>query len=177
MTLSFVQESFFLGHIQLCVLGVGLDKAAARLHLIAHQDGECFVGLFGILNGDLYDDAVIGVHGGLPELLRVHLAKALIAVHLGTRHLLRKHGHFGVVVGIFDGVALLHLEQGRLGHIHMALLDERAHVTEEEGEHQGTDVGAIHIGIGHDEHFIVAAAWRYRTRHLERNFCFARRMA
>ena len=38
----------------------------------------------------------------------------------------------------------------------MALLDERAHIAEEEGEHQGADVGAIHIGIGHDEHFIVA---------------------
>ena len=38
----------------------------------------------------------------------------------------------------------------------MALLDERAHIAEEEGEHQGTDVGAIHISIGHDEHFIVA---------------------
>ena len=96
------------------------------------------------------------VHGGLPQLFGVHLTKALIAVHLGTRHLLRKHSHFGVVVGILDGVALLHLEQGRLGHIHMALLDERAHIAEEEGEHQGADVGAIHIGIGHDEHFIIA---------------------
>ena len=38
----------------------------------------------------------------------------------------------------------------------MALLNERAHIAEEEGEHQGADVGAIHIGIGHDEHFIVA---------------------
>ena len=30
----------------------------------------------------------------------------------------------------------------------MALLNERAHIAEEEGEHQGADVGAIHICIG-----------------------------
>ena len=45
------------------------DKAAARLHLIAHQDGEGLVCLLGILDGDADDDAVLRVHGGLPELL------------------------------------------------------------------------------------------------------------
>ncbi len=37
----------------------------------------------------------------------------------------------------------------------MALLDEGAHIAEEEGEHQGADVRAVHIGIGHDEHFVI----------------------
>ena len=37
----------------------------------------------------------------------------------------------------------------------MALLDERAHIAEEEGQHQGADVRAVHIGIGHDEHLVV----------------------
>ena len=87
-------------------------------------DGKGFVSLFGILDGDLHDDAVVGVHGGLPELFRVHLTKALIAVDLCARHFLREHGHLGVVVGILDGAALLYLEQGRLGNVDMALLDE-----------------------------------------------------
>ncbi len=89
-----------------------MTRSAARFHLVAHQDGKGFIGLFGILNGDLNDDAVIGVHGGLPQLFGVHLTKALIAVHLCAGHLLREHGHFGIVVGVLDGVALLHLEQG-----------------------------------------------------------------
>ena len=37
----------------------------------------------------------------------------------------------------------------------MALLDERAHIAEEEGQHQGADVRTVHIGIGHDEHLVV----------------------
>ena len=124
----------------------------------------------------LHDDAVVRVHGGLPQLFGVHLTKALVAVDLCARHLLREHGHFGVVVGVLDGVALLHLEQGRLGNVDMALLDEGAHIAEEEGQHQGADVGAVHIGIGHDEDFVVpqlgdikfladAAAQRQHHRH------------
>ena len=37
----------------------------------------------------------------------------------------------------------------------MALLDEGAHIAEEEGQHQGADVGAVHVRIGHDEHLVV----------------------
>ena len=37
----------------------------------------------------------------------------------------------------------------------MALLDERAHIAEEEGQHQGADVRTVHIRIGHDEHLVV----------------------
>ena len=35
------------------------------------------------------------------------------------------------------------------------LLDEGAHIAEEEGQHQGADVRTIDIGIGHDEHFVI----------------------
>ena len=114
--------------VQLCVLGVGLDKAAAGLHLVAHQDGERLICLFGILDGDLHDDPVVRVHGGLPQLFGVHITKALVAVHLCAGHLLREDGHLRVVVGVLDGVALLHLEQGRLCHIHMTLLLSLIHI-------------------------------------------------
>ena len=79
LMLTFFFHCFLQLHIQLRVLGVGLDKAAAGLHLVTNQDGKGFIGLFGILNGDLNDDAVIGVHGGLPQLLGVHLTKAQYA--------------------------------------------------------------------------------------------------
>ncbi len=115
---------FYRLNVQFCVLGVGLNEAAAGLDLISHQDRECLVGLFGVLNGDADDDAVLGVHGGLPQLLGVHLTKAFVAVDLGAGHFLGKDSHFGVIVGVLDGVAFLHLEQGRLGNIHMALLNE-----------------------------------------------------
>jgi hypothetical protein len=37
----------------------------------------------------------------------------------------------------------------------MPLLDEGAHIAEEEGQHQGADMGAVHVRIGHDEHLVV----------------------
>ena len=65
------QTAIFPLNVELCILCICLDEAAAGLDLVAHQDGEGFIGLFGILDGDLHDDAVVGVHGGLPELFRV----------------------------------------------------------------------------------------------------------
>src|SRR6185369_10071252 len=59
---------------------VGLDEVAARLDLVTHQDGEDLVRFDGVLDLDLQQDPVFRVHGGLPELLRVHLAQAFVAL-------------------------------------------------------------------------------------------------
>ena len=47
--------------------------------------------------------------------------------------------------------------EGRLGEIDVVLADEFGHVAEEEGEEQRADVGAVDIGIGHDDDLAVAA--------------------
>ena len=48
------------------VLGVALDEEAAGFDLIAHQHREGLVGRGGVLDVHLLQNAVLGVHGGLP---------------------------------------------------------------------------------------------------------------
>ncbi len=57
------------------VAGVLGDEVTPRLHLVAHERGEHLVGDGGVVHRDLQQGALVGVHGGLPQLLRVHLAQ------------------------------------------------------------------------------------------------------
>src|SRR5690606_10927407 len=59
---------------------VALDELPPRLDLVAHQRGEDLVRLDRVLDLDLHQPAGLRVDGGLPELLRVHLAQALVAL-------------------------------------------------------------------------------------------------
>src|SRR5258708_39655473 len=59
------------------VLGVTGDERATCLHVLAHQHGEQLVGLGRVVERDLAQDPLGGVHGGLPQLVGVHLAEAL----------------------------------------------------------------------------------------------------
>jgi hypothetical protein len=38
----------------------------------------------------------------------------------------------------------------------MAALDQLRHLPEEEGQQQGADMGAVHVGVGHDDDLVVA---------------------
>src|SRR5215218_10316538 len=60
------------------VLRVLLDEVAAALDVFAHQGREDLVGGGRVVHGDLQQGAGLGVHRGLPELLVVHLAEALV---------------------------------------------------------------------------------------------------
>ncbi len=53
-------------------------KLAAVLDLLTHQDGEDLVGDGGVLEPDLEEGAALRVHGGLPQLVGVHLAETLV---------------------------------------------------------------------------------------------------
>ena len=60
-----------------------------------------------------------------------------------------------------DGGVVGHLagadpEERRLGDEEVAVLDDLRHVPEEEGQQQGPDVGAVHVGVGHDDDAVVA---------------------
>ena len=44
----------------------------------------------------------------------------------------------------------------RLGDVHVAGVDQLGHLAVEEREHQGADVGAVDIGVGHDDDLVVA---------------------
>src|SRR5258708_453555 len=69
-------------HIHIRAERIVLDEFAARLDDIAHQFGEDVVGLVDLLDLDLQQRALVGVARGLPELIRIHLAEAFVALQL-----------------------------------------------------------------------------------------------
>ena len=99
------------------------------------------------------------VHGGFAELLRVHLAEALeardldlLALELGPLEL----GAVGVVAGVGRLGARGQAVERRLGEEQMAAADQLGHFLEEEGHQQGRDMGAVDVGVGHDDDPLVA---------------------
>src|SRR6266478_5922246 len=65
-----------IGHLQRIVL----DEVAARLDHVAHQGREDLVGFVGMVDLDLQEHARLGIARGLPQLVRIHLAQALVAL-------------------------------------------------------------------------------------------------
>lgn len=67
-----------------------------------------------------------------------------------------------ICVELFFGFDVLlivfpfHLEERRLGDIDVAGLDQLGHLAVEEGQKQRADMGAVHIGIGHDDNAVIA---------------------
>ena len=61
-----------------------------------------------------------------------------------------------LVLEVELGRAALDLVERRLGDEDVAALDQLRHLAEEEGEQQGADMGAVDIGVGHDDDLVVA---------------------
>src|SRR5690348_1233369 len=136
-----------------------------RLDPLAHQQLEGGLGALDVVQGDPPDGAGGRVHRGLPQLVGVHLAEALEPRH-GFLHRLAApleagHGRFHLLLGVReDGLRVTplgdHLVQRRHGGEQPALLDHRSHVLREQGDQQGTDVRAVHVGVRHDHDAAVA---------------------
>ena len=60
-----------------------------------------------------------------------------------------------LVANVAEGLALLDQVEGRLRDIDVAALDELVHLAVEERQQQGADVGAVHVGVGHDDDLVV----------------------
>ena len=60
------------------------------------------------------------------------------------------------ILQILLGGAALHLIKRRLGDIEIAAVDHLGHLAVEEGEQQGSDMGAVDVGVGHDDDLVVA---------------------
>src|SRR5580704_16694174 len=140
------------------VLGVRLDEVAAQLDVVTHQDGADLVGQRGLFHVDLQQRALRRIHRRVAQLGEVHLAQALEPVEvvlvvgvLGQERRLRR-----VVLEIDLLLADQRRVQRRLRHVHEPTLDERFHLAEEEGEQQRADVAAVDVGIGQQDHLVVA---------------------
>ena len=53
-------------------------------------------------------------------------------------------------------LSLTDAEQGRLCQIDMPFLHKRFHKAEKEGQQKRTDVGAVDVGIRHNDNFTIA---------------------
>src|SRR5271156_4161464 len=65
-------------------------------------------------------------------------------------------GEFALVADVAVHLAALDAIEGRLGDINVSFFDQLAHVAEEKREQQGADVAAVHVRVGHQNHFVVA---------------------
>ena len=61
--------------------GVVFNELPSLFDLIAHQDTEDFIGFNGVFNLHLEKRPRFWIHGGLPELFRVHLSQPLISLN------------------------------------------------------------------------------------------------
>ena len=135
-----------------------LDELAAEGGAFAHQDREHLIRLDGVLHAHLDERSRRGVHRRIPQLFGAHLAEALIALI----------GDFVVVRRVVGGLLFLRIEvdvllpldarlvEGRHRRIDVPVLDERAHIAEEEGEEQNADMRAVDVGIRHGDDAVVA---------------------
>ena len=123
------------------------------------------------------------IHRRLSQLVGVHLTQTLITLNgFLIRHTLllqriQKLVQLLLRVGVHHLVRLatahhLHTMQRRNRSVHATRLNQRAHVTVEQGQQQGTNVGAVHVRIGHHNDLAVASrlqvkgTTRARTDHL-----------
>ena len=79
-----------------------------------------------------------------------------MAAHFGDDLIsfLVREGVAGLLVVL--AVLLGDLVEGRLGEVDVALVDELAHMAEQEGEDEDTDMGTVHVRIRHDDDLTVA---------------------
>ena len=68
----------------------------------------------------------------------------------------------GLLLDVDVLLARLDLVERRLGDVDVALVDQLRHLAVQEGQHQRADVRAVHVGVRHHDHLVVA-----RVRDLE----------
>src|SRR3972149_7630533 len=70
-------------HIQVLYLFcMRFDKPSPRLYLISHQDSKYPISKPAVLKRHLKDCPCLRVHGGLPQLSRIHLPKPLVSLYV-----------------------------------------------------------------------------------------------
>ena len=60
--------------------GMVLNKLPARLDLFTHQGRKDVIGIFCILNIYLEQGSFVRMHGGFPQLLRIHFPQTFVAL-------------------------------------------------------------------------------------------------
>src|SRR5271168_940381 len=136
------------------VLGVAGDKASACFDVLAHQDGEQFVGGRGVVQGDLTQHPDRRVHGGFPQLLGIHFTETFVAldavflIDLPASLQPRLHQTVPLAVGVGEfwfGALPLQLVQRWLRQEYVSILDQRSHEPEQQRQQQRRDMLAVNV--------------------------------
>jgi len=139
------------------ILGVFLDKLPPRFDRIAHKSREQPVGLFGIFHFNQQQRSGFGIHGGPPELFRVHLTETFVALYRDA--VFAKLGNSPVALLVGENIllffAFIDPIEGRLSDIDIPLLYQFLHIAEEESQDQGANMRPVDIGVSHDNDFTV----------------------
>ena len=133
------------------------DKQAARLYLVAHENGKGFVGGFGVAQLYAEHETGVGIHGGFPELFAVHLTETFVA--LDFRLALNRGKNLvalNIGISVFVFLALGDTVERRLRDIHVTGFNQGLHIAEKEGQQERADMGAVNVGIRHDDNLVVA---------------------
>ena len=64
----------------------------------------------------------------------------------------------GLLLDVALVAPLLELVERRLGDVDVAGLDQLLHLAEEQRQHERADVGAVDVGVGHEDDLVVARA-------------------
>jgi hypothetical protein len=116
-------------------LGMRLDELLARVDRVAHEHVKGTVCFGGIIHGHEHQGAIYRVHGGFPQLLRIHLAQALVAGKAGL--ILADTQGFeqlillSIVIGVMNLVLMHQPVKWWLGDVEMPVIDQSGHVAEE----------------------------------------------
>ena len=123
-------------------------------------DDLCGVHAGGILEGDAQQVPFPRIHRRFLELRRQHFAQALEAadLHLAAARHFGAHQLLAVllVTGVGDLGALRQLVERRHGQVEVTFVDELWHLAIEKCHQQRGDVGAVDVGVGHDDDLVVA---------------------
>src|SRR5215831_14855882 len=144
-------------------LRVVLDEHAPGLDVVAHQRLKDLIGQHGFLDGHLEQRARFRIHRRVEELVGVHLAQALVPLDgvalrftVAVREALDDVFALLLVVGIIRFLALRDTEERWLRDVDVARLDELRHLPEEEREQERADMGAVDVGVRHDDDLVIA---------------------
>ena len=102
---------------------------------------------------------MLGIHGSLPELFRIHLTQTFVSLDLVvavTSDFRQDPVQFFVAVRVPYFSVLFQLIKRRLRQIYIPFLDQVRHEPVEEGEQESTDMCSVNIGIGHDDDLVIS---------------------
>ena len=96
-----------------------------------------------------------GIHGGFPQLLRVHFAQTFIALNGIVLFASGQAAQLLIVIGILLRAGALDQIQRRHADIHMPLSHQLTHIAIKEGKQNRADMRAVLIGVGQNDDLVI----------------------